>query len=164
MKPHSILLSVFSLLVANSVWAASAVVDVKLSPAGSFKAKTSDVKGYAVAKGDEVSAQNIAVDLKNLKTGVELRDKHNLKHLEVEKYQEAVLIVGKGKSGKGNGKIRIHGVEKDINGIYKVNGNELEAEFKLNLPDFKITNISYMGAGVEDEVTLHVVVPVKKGP
>ncbi|RYZ68942.1 MAG: YceI family protein, partial [Proteobacteria bacterium] len=119
---------------------------------------------FATMKGDEVMAQNIVVNLKSLKTGVELRDKHTLKHLEVQKYPDAVLTMAKGKGGKGVGKIKIRGIEKPISGTYTVSGSELNAEFKLNLPDFKITGIKYMGVGVEDEVVLHVAVPVKKGP
>lgn len=161
MKLATIILPVGALLFSSLTWAASASVDVTLSPAGSFKGKTADVKGFVTKKGDEVSAQNIVVNLKSLKTGIELRDKHTQKHLETEKFPEAVLLSAKGKGGKGTGKIRIRGVEKDITGTYKVNGNELEAEFKLNLADFKITNVKYMGAGVEDEVVLHVAVPVK---
>jgi len=161
MKTATLLLPVTTLLFSSLTWAGSAVVDVSLSPAGSFKGKTSDVKGFVTKKGDEVSAQNIIVSLKNLKTGVELRDKHTQKHLETEKFPEAVLLSAKGKDGKGTGKIKIRGIEKDISGTYKINGNELEAEFKLNLTDFKITNVKYMGAGVDDEVVLHVAVPVK---
>ncbi len=161
MKLATIILPIGALLFSSWTWAASATVDVTLSPAGSFKGKTADVKGFVTKKGDEVSAQNIVVNLKSLKTGIELRDKHTQKHLETEKFPEAVLLSAKGKGGKGAGKIRIRGVEKDITGTYKVNGNELEAEFKLNLADFKITNVKYMGAGVEDEVVLHVALPVK---
>lgn len=163
MKIVTLTLPVGALLFSTLTWAASAVVDVTLSPAGSFKGKTSDVKGVAIKNGDSVSAKNIVVNLKSLKTGIELRDKHTLKHLETEKFPEAVLVTAVGKGGKGVGKIRIRGVEKDIKGTYKISGNELQAEFKLNLADFKITNINYMGAGVEDEVVLHVAVPVK-GP
>lgn len=162
MKRSTLALPTLGVLLFSSLtWAASAVVDVTLSPAGSFKAKTGQIKGFATKKGDEVSAQNIVVNLKSLTTGIELRDKHTLKYLEVGKFPEAVLISAKGKGGKGTGKIRIRGIEKDISGTYKINGSELQAEFKLNLADFKITDINYMGAGVDDEVVLHVAVPVK---
>jgi len=163
MKIAQLILPVGALLFSSLTWAASASVDVTLSPAGSFKGKTADVKGFATKKGDEVSAKNIVVNLKSLKTGVELRDKHTLKHLETDKFPEAVLVSATGKGGKGTGKIRIRGIEKDISGTYKIEGGDLIAEFKLSLPDFKITNINYMGAGVDDDVVLHVAVPVK-GP
>lgn len=144
-----------------TVYGQSVSVGVVLNPMGDFKAKTTDIKGMAVVNGDEVSAENIVVNLKNLKTGVELRDKHTLKHLQVDKYPEAVLAVAKGKGGKGQGRIKIRGIEKNISGTYKISGKKLLAEFKLNLSDFKIEDISYMGVGVEDEVTLQVVIPIK---
>lgn len=141
--------------------AQSVVVDVVLNPMGDFKAKTGDVKGSATVKGDEVSAENIVVNLKSLKTGVELRDKHTQKYLDTKTHPEAVLVSATGKGGKGTGKIKIKGVEKEIAGTYKVEGKMLKADFKLTLSDFDIKDINYMGVGVEDEITLHVAVPVK---
>jgi polyisoprenoid-binding protein YceI len=149
------------LCVSSLSFALSVSLDVVLNPMGDFKAKTSDVKGFATVKGDEVSASNIIVNLKSLKTGVELRDKHTQKHLQTDKFPEAVLLSATGKGGKGTGKIKIKGVEKDIAGTYKVEGKTLKAEFKLSLPDFDIKDINYMGVGVEDEVKLVVAVPVK---
>lgn len=147
--------------LSQAAMAQSVTVDVTLNPMGDFKAKTSDVKGFATMKGDEVSAENIVVNLKSLKTGVELRDKHTQKYLETPKFPEAVLVSATGKGGKGKGKIKIRGVEKDIEGTYKVEGKLLKADFKLTLSDFDIKEINYMGVGVEDEVTLHVAVPMK---
>lgn len=144
-----------------SAWAQSVTVDVVLNPMGDFKAKTADVKGEAVLKGDEVFAQNVVVNLKSLKTGVELRDKHTQKHLDTKNFPEAVLVSAVGKGGKGKGKIKIKGIEKDILGTYKVEGKTLKADFKLNISDFDIKEINYMGVGVEDQVTLHVAIPVK---
>jgi polyisoprenoid-binding protein YceI len=155
----------FSLLLASSLalaGAPSAQVDIVLNPMGDFKAKTADVKGFATVKGDEVSAQNIVVNLKSLKTGVELRDKHTQKHLETDKFPEAVLVSAKGKGGTGVGKIKICGIEKDITGTYKISSDSLEADFPLMLSDFGIKDIKYMSVGVEDQVKLHVVIPIKK--
>ncbi|MNT82283.1 YceI-like domain protein [compost metagenome] len=83
------------------------------------------------------------------------------KYLQVSKFPDATLVSAKGTGGKGTGKIRIKGIEKDIAGTYKINGKMLEAEFPLTLSEFQIKDIDYMGVGVEDKVTLHVVVPVK---
>lgn len=155
-------LVVASLVSATAFAQTSAIVDVTLNPMGDFKAKTTQIKGFAVVKGDMVSAQNIIVSLKGLKTGVELRDKHTVKHLEVQKHPHAVLISAVGKGGKGQGKIQIKGIVKDIKGTYQISGGFLKARFPLKLSDFGITDINYMGVGVEDEVMLNVAVPVKK--
>ena len=139
-----------------------ATVDVNLTPAGSFKAKTSEVKGEALLKGDTVTATNIIVNLKSLKTGIEVRDSHTLKHLEADKFPEAILVNATGKNGKGEGLIKIKGIEKKISGKYTINGSQLEAEFPLQLSEFQISGIRYMGVGVKDQVLLHVSIPLKK--
>ena len=142
-------------------FAQEVVVDVTLNPMGDFKAKTAAVKGEAIKKGDEFTASNIVVNLKSLKTGIEGRDKHTQKYLETEKFPEAVLLSASGKGGKGKGRIKIRGIEKDIVGTYKVEGKQLKAKFDLNLADFGIKDINYMSVGVEDTVVLNVSVPVK---
>lgn len=147
--------------ISSAAFAQSAVVDVVLNPMGDFKGKTSDVKGQAIVNGDEVSAENIVVNLKSLKTGVELRDKHTQKHLQTDKFPDAILVSAKGKGGKGTGKIKIKGIEKDIAGVYKVTGKTLMAKFKLKLTDFAIEDINYMGVGVEDDVVITIALPVK---
>jgi polyisoprenoid-binding protein YceI len=151
------------LIVSPSLWAQPGVVaDVKLNPAGSFKATSNDVSGEAVASGGIFKASNIIVKLKNFKTGLALRDKHMTeKYLEVGKYPEAVLVSAEGKGGKGKATIRLHGVEREVAGSYQVSGNELVAEFPIKLSEFNITGIKYMGVGVNDDVNVHVTVPVK---
>ena len=153
-----LLLTVFSV----STFAQQAVVDIKLRPAGSFKAKTGEVSGFATMKGNEVTASNIVVKLGHIETGIGVRDEHTRKHLEVEKFPEAVLVSAKGTDGKGEGTIKIRGVEKKVTGTYKIEGANLVAEFAINLPDFNITGIKYMGVGVADEAKITVTVPVKK--
>lgn len=149
------------LLFSQLSFAQSAIVDVVLNPMGDFKAKTTDVKGYAYKEGDKVKAQNIIVNLKSLKTSIESRDKHAQKYLETDKHPEAILSAAVGENGKGKGKIKIKGIEKVVEGTYKIQGDKLAANFKLKLSDFKIEGINYMGVGVEDEVVLNVVVPLK---
>lgn len=145
----------------TSVFAQEAEVAVVLKPAGNFKAKTAEVKGAAFKNGDTYQAENIVVELSNLQTGIELRDKHTKKHLEVEKYPQAVLLKATGKGGKGEGVIKIRDIEQKISGTYEAEGNFLIAHFPLKLSDFKITGIKYMGVGVDDTVQLTVKVPVQ---
>lgn len=154
-------LMLVSFLVSSLAWAQQVVVDVKARPALSFKIKTSDIKGFAIQKGNSFEAQNIVVSLTNLKTGMELRDTHTKKYLEVEKFPEAILISAKGEGGTGSGVIKIKGIEQKISGTYKIEGSNLVAEFPLKLSDFKITGVKYMSAGVDDDIKLAVTVPVK---
>lgn len=155
---------IIAVLFSIQCWAQSpnASVAVALTPAGDFVGKTADLKGEVTVVGNEYSAQNIVVNLKNLKTGVALRDKHTQKHLQTDKFPEAVLVQAKGKDGKGVGQIKIKGITKEIAGTYTVSGNMLNAEFPLKLSDFEIKGIKYMGIGVEDEVKIKVSAPIKK--
>lgn len=156
-------LVVAAALSASQALAKSVQVDVTLKPAGSFKMKTQDIKGDAVQSGDTVKAENIVVRLEGLDSSIELRDKHAKdKYLETKKYPEAVLVKAIGKGGKGEGLLRIRGIEKKVSGTYKIEGNELNAEFPIKLSDYKIDKIKYMGIGVSDEAVIHVSVPVKQ--
>jgi hypothetical protein len=143
--------------------AQSAIVDISLTPAGSFKVKSTDVRGFAQQlAGDSVEAKNILVGLKNLQTGISLRDTHTKRHLEVDKYPDAVLVAAKGKGGKGVGTIKIKGIQKKITGTYKIEGGKLIATFPLKLSEFNINDVKYMGVGVDDDLKLVVTVPLKK--
>lgn len=158
-------LSIIILFIGSLVFAESQVeVEFKVTMGKKFVAKTKNIKGKVVLQNNEYIAQGIVVDLKSLSTDMGLRDDHmKNKYLEVSKYPEAILISGKGKAGKGVGKIKIRGVEKEIKGTYKaLNDKEVEATFDLNLPDYNITGIRYMGIGVKDIVSLRVVVPLEK--
>ena len=145
-------------------YASSLVADVTMNPAGDFKAKTNDVVGEAVQDGDTIKADLITVKLQTLDCGMTIRTRHaKEKYLEVEKYPEAVLTKAVGKDGKGKANLKFHGVEHAIEGTYKVEGGMLNAEFPIKLSEFNIKSISYLGQGVEDEVKIHVSVPIKKG-
>lgn len=139
------------------------VADVSLTPAGDFKATMNEISGSVTVKGDTITANDVRVKLANLKTGMSLRDKHTKdKYLEVKKFPEAILTIGSGKSGKGTGKLKIKNIEKDISGTYKIVGNNVLAEFPIKLSDYGIKGIKYMGVGVDDNVMVHVEMPIKK--
>jgi hypothetical protein len=151
-------------LLSLSVHAASVKVFVSLSPAGDFIAETETVSGSAVV-GDNgaVEASNIRVPVKTLKSGINLRDQHMInKYLEADKYPEVILKIGKGSAGKGEAILVIKGKEGKVAGTYGTSANALKAEFNLKISDFGITDISYKGVGVEDEVKVVAVVPLVK--
>lgn len=160
----SIFASVFMILNSNVHSEPGVTVDLKMSPMGSFQATTKDIKGKIKLKNNELMAENLSVSLKNLTSKLEFRDKHmREKYLEVDKFPEATLLLGKGKDGKGDGKIKIKGIEQPIKGTYKlVNDSEVEATFEIKLSDFKITGIKHAGVGVKDQAVVTVVVPVEK--
>lgn len=135
-------------------------VDVTLSPAGSFVAETTKVKGSAYQTPNGIAARDIEVDLNSLSTGIGLRDKHLKDHLQVTKYPMAKLSAAIGKNGQGKALIEIKGVKKQVTGSYKIEGSQLNAEFKIHLPDLGLEDMNYMGVGVDDDVTIHVTLPI----
>lgn len=160
-----VVLSSFVVLFSLSSLAETGVTAlVNLSPAGNFQAKTASVQGSAKVTGDEVKASNVKIPLNTLKTGIELRDKHmKEKYLETGTHPEAELVEATGKDGKGRGKLKIRGIEKEVSGTYKIiGGKEVEAEFPIKLSDYGITGIKYMGVGVKDDVKVTVTLPVTK--
>ena len=143
----------------NRAWGSQVEVSVRLSPVGSYVARTSHVEGSAVVTGGKVKASLIKVQAKTLKTGITLRDKHTIERLQADKFPEIILVSGEGEGGKGKGVIKIKGIEKPIQGTYKLDGKNVSAVFKLSLKDFGIEKVKYLGVGVKDEVEVKVQVP-----
>lgn len=150
------------LLTANFASAENVEITVQLSPAGKFVAKTNDILGTATKKETSYVAENVVVDLKNLKTGIELRDQHTLDKLEAKKFPQIKLIKAEGKDGKGTGTIEIRGIQKPIEGTFEVKDNKLTAEFELKMSDFDIKGVKYMGVGAKDTVKVKAIIPVKQ--
>lgn len=155
------LMTILVITLSQTLFAAEAIVDIKLTPAGNFSGKTQDVKGSAKKVGTKIVAENIVVNLSSLKTGISLRDEHTLKYLDTKTYPQAILVKAEGENGKGTGIIKIKGIEKPINGTFKVTGKELHAEFPILLSDYKIEGIRYLGVGVKDQALVKVVVPLQ---
>jgi len=100
-------------------------IDVELSPAGSFKIQSKRIKGKAYLKDGKLTAKNIKILVKDLNTGIELRDKHLKKKLGIESNPKAALtlISAKGESGKGKASFKVLGRTQESNFTYKKIGN-----------------------------------------
>lgn len=156
------LLVLLVILTSLQAYAQVAEIGISLRPAGSFKVKSKEVRGFATMKPDHsVEASNIVVGVKNIETGISLRDQHTKKHLEVDKFPDVTLVSAQGRNGKGTGIIKIKGIQHKIDGTYSVAGKILTAKFPLKLSDYKIEGIKYMGVGVADDVEVEVSVPMK---
>jgi polyisoprenoid-binding protein YceI len=126
---------------------------VNLTPAGSFEAVSSKVKGEANrTKDGGVEAKKLSVLIQSLKTDIDLRDEHLWKHLKSNQHPKAIITDVKGKDGKATGFLEVAGVKKPINLTYEAKENTLLAHFKVNAADFKLDKAQYMGVGVENEV------------
>lgn len=154
-----IVLMVFSL----SSFAASkgVIVDVNLSPAGSFQIK-GKLKGSVTQKGDKFISESLYSPVKNFKTGMDLRDDHTKKKLEYKKFPKVEIIKAAGKDGKGQAIVQIRSIKKKVPFTYKkLDSKYIQAVFNLSLKDFKFEGINYMGVGVKDLIKVTATVPVK---
>lgn len=155
-------LLIYLLILSSTTVFAQVKVNVDLSPAGSFVAETNKITGYAVKTKSGVAAKNVSIDVRSLSTGIELRDKHLRERLMIKKFPKITLERAVGKNGSGKAVIVIKGIKKTYAGKYSINGNKLTAKFEVDLPALKINDVSYMGVGVEDKVTVEVTLPLRE--
>jgi hypothetical protein len=159
--PLSLFLSAtlcFSLALAESKKGLKAVVE--LSPAGSFEVLGTKFKGGPIIKKRVgLSLDKMIVPSESLKTGVDLRDEHLKKRLKGDIIIEDAKAVG----GQGKAFITLAGTRKEINFNYDhPEGKMIVIKFTLNMKDFGITDINYMGVGVKDAVNVEATLPVKE--
>ena len=113
-------LNLILLLVPIQSFAEGSIqIAVKLTPAGSFVAKSERLKGDLTRNQGEISSQKLSVSLDSFKTGMSLRDEHFCKHLGCESQPKAVLSGVKASGGKGTGSLELNGVKRDISFNYE---------------------------------------------
>lgn len=129
----------------------------------SFIAITGISKGLSgrLESKDQTLSGEVALDLRELKTGIDLRDEHMKdNYLEVGTYPKAKVILENVKVNEGENPFRailqLHGVTKDISGKFNRQGNKLKAMFNINLSDFAIKVPSYQGITVAEKVDIEV--------
>ncbi|WP_127714077.1 YceI family protein [Halobacteriovorax sp. HLS] len=163
MKQSFLVKIVLFLVFSFSSMAASkgVIVDVNLSPAGSFQIK-GKLKGSVTQKGDKLISNSLYASVQKFKTGMDLRDDHTKKKLEYKKYPKVEILKAAGKDGKGQAIIQIRSIKKKVSFTYKkLNSKYIQAVFNLSLKDFNFEGINYMGVGVKDIVKVTATVPVK---
>lgn len=105
----------------------------------------------------------VSVAIKDLTTGIELRDEHlKDRYLEAAKFPTALFtleeLVTNASSFKG--KLLLHGVEKDVTGQTRITTKDgktkITAAFVINLKDYQIEIPSYQGITVAQDVDVSV--------
>jgi hypothetical protein len=137
-------------------------IAVKLTPAGSFVAKSERLKGDLTRTGGDITSTKLSVALDSFKTGMALRDEHFCKHLGCEAQPKAVLTDMKASGGKGSGLLELNGVKKDISFQYEEKDSNFVAKFDLNSTEFKMAKAKYLGIEVAETVSVEVRVPAPK--
>jgi polyisoprenoid-binding protein YceI len=162
------------------VFGSASPVHAKLTKSGNQAAVSFTAKGTGgmsiVGKTAELVLQDdgkmllFKVPLKNLTTGLGLRDKHlREKYLQVEKYPTAELTVDRQslKPFTGNkmtieikGVMKIHGKTKtvSIHAVGQKNGQTIQvtASAQLNIQDYSIPIPSFLGISVKPDVNIAV--------
>lgn len=105
----------------------------------------------------------VQIDLNTFDTGMDTRNEHmKEKYLEVNKenFKMAIFKLEKLIGENFSGKIRLHGVEKDISGkaTSKIDDKSCSshATFNLKLSDFAIEIPNYLGVTVAEDVEVSV--------
>jgi polyisoprenoid-binding protein YceI len=154
---------------------AEVVVVCPLTIGGGFEAKTQTVSGEVAVAGDQAGSikGSLSVDLRTLKTGISLRDRHMRdNYLEVDngpQFEKATIedIQIAKLDGKTtfNGTLVLHGERRPITGSATLEkrdgGYTVEAEFPVKVSEYKITKPTYLGVGVQDEVRIKVALTVQ---
>jgi polyisoprenoid-binding protein YceI len=151
------------LLIASTLCFAEPKVTlfIGLTPAGSFQAVSKKVKGNLFKQGAAFTADKLTVSIESFKTGIDLRDEHTWKHLNSSKHPKATLSSLKASGGKATANLEVNGVVKPISISYVEKGSEIDAKFMVKASTFKLAKASYLGVGVNDDITVEATVPFK---
>jgi hypothetical protein len=117
--------------------------------------------------GEQIVA---SVPLKTFDTGIALRDEHLRRALEVDKYPLTELTVARGSiripapgaetSGEAWGTLKLHGRDKKIRFEYQARRDggtvKVLAKLRVDMREFAIEEIKYMGLKVKPEVPIAV--------
>lgn len=147
----------------------------KATGPGGFKMEG---KTPTVDVADDGTTVKVTVGLKELASGISLRDKHmKEKYLEVEKFPTTVLAVPLASlkippaagdlAGEAKGQYTLHGVTKELPFAYKGTCDaaglcKVTGEMKVNMNDFGIKVASYLGITVKPDVVVTADFAVKR--
>ena len=180
-RARSAVVVAFALFAAASAvagWtkgAAAPVAKFNGSGPGGFKIEGTT---NALDVKDDGKTLSIVVALKDLSTGISLRDTHMRdKYLEVEKFPTTTLAVpldqlkipGNGAPGEGDakGQVTLHGVTKEQAFHYKGTCSkdglcDVTGTLPLNFNDYGIKVPSYLGITVKPDITITTTFQAKR--
>ena len=152
-----------------------------LTIGGSFDAKTTSLSGSiaAGASGSHAFEGSLAVNLRTLDTGIDLRNEHRREnYLEVGKgpgFDTATLSAielngfnpaAPERKGSFTGLLTLHGVTRAVTGAVDVRqagaGLRVTASFPVDLTSYGIRKPRYLGVGVKDIVQVEVAFVVSR--
>jgi hypothetical protein len=138
-------------------------IELELNTGNSFEATTTEVSGHVERGPDGTlrATDRVAVNMKALKTGMSLRDKHLGEKLDTEKNPIAVATnIRSVSDDEGEAVLTYRGLKKNVKFGYEIKGDSVEVEFPMTLSELKLEEISFMGVSVEDKAKVKLVLPV----
>ncbi|MBT3980287.1 MAG: YceI family protein [Bacteriovoracaceae bacterium] len=157
-----ILLTVILFCTSLGAFARGSIsIKFELKPAGTFNINIEDVQGFLATDGKVVQTSKIVADLTTLTTGVELRDQHTKRYLNVKKFPVATFLKGRGKKGRIKGVLIVKGIEREIMATYEIRGDRAVAKFKTLISDYGLEYIKYKEIFVKDEMWITITLPIK---
>jgi hypothetical protein len=117
--------------------------------------------------GGAVKSSLFEMPLDKLDTGIELRNKHlRENYLKVSEFPKAAFkltsadkageIATGGGEASFKGKMKLHGKVSDVEGTYKVSGDNVNIKMPLDLRDYGVEAPSFMGVTVVDKIYLDI--------
>lgn len=146
-----ILLSLFSL----SLQADLLSVEVFLIPAGGFTIESDQIRGRVRTFNSKLLSDKISVKVKDLSSGVDLRDQHIHKYLKGSSERIQVENI-EAWNDKGTGTLILNNMKKEIHFDFVDKKDHVEASFDLKCSDYGLKSMSYMGIGVADRVKVKI--------
>lgn len=144
---------IFASVLCLNVYAHELQVNITLSPAGNFEAKNAKLRGEVKVEGTKYTAEQLWLKVDDFKTGIDLRDEHFKKHLNLNKFPKITLSKVVAENGNGSGMLTVNGQEKKVDFSYKVeNPKKIVATIKTKNSLFGLPSANYMGIGVNDDV------------
>jgi polyisoprenoid-binding protein YceI len=170
-----LVVSVGFALSAFAGWSVKGEPSVGFTATGTVGLKF-DGTATKVAVKDDGTATTITVAIKDLETGIGLRNRHMAEDLESEKYPDIKLNLpnealkaltdGKTLEGDGKGSMTLHGKTKDIAFKYKATcaagSCDIDANGTISLADFDVKVRSYMGITVKPDVSIRAKLALAK--
>ena len=154
-------------LTAFAGWSVKGEPEVGFTATGTVGLKFDGKTTKMVAKDDGKNTV-ITVMIKDLDTGIGLRNRHMSEDLESEKFPEIALSIpdeslkalaeGKAAEGEGKGTFSLHGKSKEVTFKYKTACKagvcDVDANGSINLKEYDVKVRSYMGVTVKPDVAI----------
>jgi len=143
-------------LISTQIFAQEVKLRFPLTLGGDFVGKAKIHNGKVAMKGGKYMAKNLVVKVKEISTGVGLRDDHVHKKLKGKKFPKIEIIKAFGKKGSGTALVKIRGVKKKVPFTFDDKGKKVEFKLDIKLSDFNIDRkkegFVYLGVGIKEKV------------